>query len=226
MKGDTPYIFKGAQEDLRRLFYSDPNRAMAKVITIPKGYGVLPAGTVMGIITEGDRKNYYVPYSPVVDGDGFTLGLNNMFGLAYLTNEPSTGTDGHVTLEESYMFADDDHLAAWDDDDVQVDLGAVTGIDRTTYTHIGVITVSNSFGTETLAKGGAIGIQSAIATPFVAAAGILKGTVDTGLGADAKGAQGVLVLKSAMLYVNSLYNYTANVLSDLDGKADGQYLII
>ena len=226
-RGDTPYILRGEQEDLRKLFYSDPNRAMAHVITIPAGYGVLPAGTVMGEITEStSRNNYYVPYSPVVDGDAFGAGLTTVFGLAYLTNEPGTNLVGHVTMEDSYKFAVGDHLAAWDDDDVQVDLGAITAIDRTTYTHIATITVTNAFGSETVAKGGAIGIQIKTTTPFVAAKGILKGSVDTGKGEYAKGAQGVLVVKSAMLYVNSLYNYTTNVLSDLGGVADGLYIII
>ncbi|MBW1999773.1 MAG: hypothetical protein JRJ29_17655 [Deltaproteobacteria bacterium] len=63
--GDTPYVYKGGQEDLRRLFYSDPDKAFAKPITIPAGYGIVKAGAVMGIITEStNRKGYHVPYSP------------------------------------------------------------------------------------------------------------------------------------------------------------------
>ena len=225
--GQTPYVFQGGQEDLRRIFYSDPNRALIHAITIPPGYGVVKAGMVMGIITEStNRKNQYVPYCPVADGRAFGAGLANVPGLEYLTNEPGTGTSGHVRLEQSYKFAVGDHVAAWDDDDVQVDLGAITAIDRTTYPHIAVITVTNSFGSETIAKGGAVGIQTATTTPFVAAKGILLGAVNTGVGENAKGGEGVLVIKNAMLYKDNLYNYNADVLSDLSGAEDGKYLVI
>jgi len=225
--GQTPYVFQGGQEDLRRILYSDPALAFTHAIRIPAGYGVIKAGMVMGIITEStNRKNQYVPYCPVADGREFGAGLANVPGLEYLTNEPSTGTAGHVRLEQSYKFAVADHLAAWDDDDVQVDLGAVTAIDRTTYPHIAVITVTNSFGSETIAKGGAIGIQTATGTPFVAAKGILLAAVDTGVGENAKGGDGVLIVKNAMLYKDNLFNYNANVLSDLSGAEDGKYLVI
>jgi len=224
--GQTPYVFQGGQGDLQRIFYSDPNLAMMHAITIPAGYGVIKAGMVMGIITEGNRKNQYVPYCPVADSREFGAGLANVPGLEYLTNEPGTDKVGHVRLEQSYKFVVADHLAAWDDDDVQVDLGAVTAIDRTTYPHLGLITVTNSFGSETVAKGGAIGIQTSTTTPFVAAKGILLGAVDTGEGENAKGGQGVLVIKSAMLYKDNLFNYNANVLSDLSGSEDGKYLVI
>ncbi len=78
--GQTPYIFRGGQEDLKRLFYSDPDKALAKAITIPAGFGVIKAGAVMGIIKEStNRKNYYVPYSPVGDGRSFGAALANVF---------------------------------------------------------------------------------------------------------------------------------------------------
>jgi len=226
--GQTPYIYRGGQEDLKRLFYSDPTRAFCKAITIPAGYGVIKAGAVMGIITEStDRKGQYVPYVPVADGRSFTKGLSYVWGLAYLTADPSTGTEAQVTMEDSYKFATGDHIAAWDSDDVQVDLGAISGtIDRTTYSHIAVIASSNSFGTEEVSKGAAIGIQTATGTPFVEAKGILKFAVDTGTGENAKGGQGVLVIKNAMLYKDNLYNYNADVLTDLDGSEDAPYLII
>ena len=60
----------------------------------------------------------------------------------------------------------------------------------------------------------------------MAAKGILLAGVDTGEGENAKGGQGVLVIKSAMLYKDNLFNYNANVLSDLSGSEDGKYLVI
>ncbi len=225
--GDTPYQFRGGQEDLKRLFYSDPNRAFAKPITIPAGYGVVKAGSIMGIITEAaaGRLGNYVPYVPF-DTVGMGAGLDNVPGLAYLTAAPSAGTEAQVTLEDSYKFAVSDHLTSSDDDQGNQDLGAISAIDRTTYSHIAAITVGSAFDSETLAKGAAITIQSATGSPYVKAQGVLKGSVDTGVGEHAKGGQGVIVLSNAMLYVDSLYNYNADVLTDLSAKVDGKYLII
>ncbi|MBW2623967.1 MAG: hypothetical protein JRD68_13750, partial [Deltaproteobacteria bacterium] len=54
--GQTPYVYQGGQEDLRRLFYSDPDEAFARAITIPAGYGIVKAGAIMGIITESTSR--------------------------------------------------------------------------------------------------------------------------------------------------------------------------
>lgn len=227
--GDTPYIFKGGQEDLKRLFYSDPNACFSKAITIPAGYGVIKAGAVMGIITEStNRKGRYIPYNPVDDNSSFVAALNNVWGLAYLTDDPSTGSDGYVVMEESYKFVVGDHLAAFDSDNVQVDLTDITAIDRTTYSHIAKVTVSGTFSTELVSKGAAIGIQTNTATPFVEAKGILMFTVDTGLGENAKGGNGVMVLGNAMLYKDNLYNYkSTDVLADRSSwREEDPYLII
>ena len=226
-KGATPYIYRGAQEDIKRLFYSDHTIAMLKEITIPAGYGEVKAGAVMGIITEStNRVDQYVPYTGLDSVGNVAAGIANLFGAAFLVTDPSTGTTGYVTMDDSYKFAVGDHLVAGDSDLSNTDLGAITAIDRTTYTHIAAITVTNSFGSETIAKGGVITIQSATSTPYVCGKGILIGTVDAGTGENAEGAQGVIVIKNAMLYKNSLYNYNADVLTDLGGAEDGPYLVI
>jgi len=226
--GDTAYINRGSQEDLKRLFYSDPDKALAKIITIPAGYGVIKAGAVMGIITEStDRVDQYVPYTGLDAVGNVAAGVSYLFGAALLVADPSTNTTGYVTMDDSYKFAVGDHLVAGDSDLSPTDLGAITAIDRTTYTHIAGITVTNSFGSETIAKGGLVTIQSATASPYVCAKGILKATVDTGTGEDAKGAQGALVIKNAMLYKNCLYNYNADALADLSWATEnGPYLVL
>lgn len=226
--GQTPYMFRGGQEDLRRLFYSDPTKAMAKVITIPAGYGVIPAGALMGLISEStSRVGQYVPYSPFDAVGAIAAAMPNGFGLAFTVNDVSTGKSVNVTMADSYKFAVGDHLVIADSTYVQTDLGAITAIDRTTYTHMAVITVTNSCESQTMALGAAITIQTTTADPWVKAVGVLKSGVDTGVGENAKGAQGVMVIKNAMLYVNSLYNYNADALTDLSwASADGQYLIL
>ena len=225
--GDTPYIYRGAQAELKRLFYSDPNKAFCKTITIPAGYGVIRAGAIMGIITEStSRVDQYVPYTGLDSVGNVAAGVGDLFGAAFLTTDPSTGTTGQVVMDDGYKFAVGDHLVAGDSDLSNTDLGAITAIDLTTYTHIASITVTNAFGSETVAKGAVITIQTATASPYVAAAGILKGTVDAGTGENSQGATGVMVIKNAMLYVDSLYNYNADVATDLSSSTDGKYLIL
>lgn len=226
--GDIPYIYRGSQEDLKRLFYSDPNLALTKVITIPAGYGVIRAGAVMGIITEStNRVDQYVPYTGLDAVGNVAAGIAYLFGAAPLVADPSTNTVGYVTMDDSYKFAVGDHLVAGDSDLSNTDLGAITAIDRTTYSHIAAITVTNSFGSETIAKGGVITIQTATSSPYVCGKGILMAAVDTGVGENAKGGVGVLVIKNAMLYKNSLYNYNADVLTDLSGSVEnGPYLVM
>jgi len=224
--GQTPYVFRGGQEDLKRLFYSDPDKAFARAITIPAGYGVVKAGAVMGIITEStNRVGQYVPYTGLDAVGNVAAAVENLFGAAFLTTAPTTGTEAQVTMEDSYKFAVGDHLVAGDSDLSNTDLGAITAIDRTTYTHIAVITVTNTFGSETLAKGAVITIQSATGTPYVAGVGILKAAVDTGTGENAKGGQGVIVISNAMLYSASLYNWNADVVTDIGGSDSTPYYI-
>ena len=226
--GQTPYIFRGGQEDLKRLFYSDPDKAFARAITIPAGYGVIPAGAIMGIITEStNRVGQHVPYTGLdTVGGNVAAGISYLFGAAFLVADPSTNKVGYVTMEDSYKFAVGDHLVAGDSTRSNTDLGAITAIDRTTYTHMASITVTNSFTSETVAQGALITIQSALATPWVCATGVLKAAVDTGVGENAKGGQGVLVIKNAMLYSANLYNYNADVATDLSGTDSTPYFII
>jgi hypothetical protein len=224
--GQTPYVFRGGQEDLKRLFYSDPDKAFARAITIPAGYGVVKAGAVMGIITEStNRVGQYVPYTGLDAAGNVAAGIADLFGAAFLTTGPTTGTTGQVTMADSYKFAVGDHLVAGDSDLSNTDLGAITAIDRTTYSHIAEITVTNSFDSETLAKGAVITIQSATGSPYVAGIGILKAAVDTGVGENAKGGQGVIVISNAMMYSANLYNWNSDVVTDIGGSDSDPYYI-
>lgn len=227
MLGNTPHIFRGGQIDPSRLFFSKPELAFTKGISIPGGFGVLPAGTIMAKVTESTGKlGKYIPYTPEAPSAGLTYG----FGLLYIT-ETANGTDVYVTMNDSYKVAVGDHLAIADADSSgasATDCGAVTAIDRTTYSHMAVITVTNSIAnsTYTVAQGAALFIQSKTSQPFTAAVGVLYGAVDTGVGENAKGGDGVLILKNAMLYVDMLYNYDSEVLTDLGATVDAQYLIL
>lgn len=229
--GDTPYIFKGGQEDLKRLFYSDPSRAFAKPITIPPGYGIIKAGTVMGIITESDnRLGQYVPYVPC-DTAAITAALSadTVRGLAYMVaDQGGASADIYVTMDDSYKFAVGDDVATIDSDGTDDDSEDITAIDRTTYSHMAKITVDNTISEVTVAKGACVFIQTKTGAPYVEAKGILKATVDTGVGENAKGGQGVLILGNAMLYKDNLYCYNStDVLADRSSwREEDPYLII
>lgn len=231
MYGSQPFgVVRTGQADLRTLFKSRPENAFIKDITIPGGYGVVPAGSVMGIITEStSREGMYVPYVPV-DGGDIAAGLTNVPGLAFLCVDGAASTSVTVTMSDSYKFAVGDHLAAADSDTYgasNVDLGIITAIDRTTYSHIAVITVTNNVTTDiTIANGGCVFIQSKTAAPYIEAKGILAGGVDTGEGEHAKGGAGNLILGNAVLYKGALYNYDTEVATDLGNVEDGNLIYL
>jgi len=231
MYGSQPYgVVRTGQADLRTLFKSRPEDAFIKDISIPGGYGVVPAGSVMGIITEStNRKGMYVPYVPV-DGGDIAAGLTNVPGLAYTVADGADSTSVYVTMEDSYKFAVADHLAASDSDTYgasNADLGAITAIDRTTYSHMAVITVTNAFSSDfTMANGACVFIQSKTAAPYIEAKGILAGGVDTGEGEHAKGGAGNLILGNAVLFKGALYNYDTEVATDLGNVEDGNLIYL
>ena len=228
VSGDTPYVIRGGQTDYKRIFYSDQNKALTKPITLPGGYGVIPGGSVMGIISESTsgRTGMYVPYAP----EGTThagAGLQDAWpGITYVTQDLAVEKYARVTLEDSYRFAVGDHLCALDSADTMTDLGAITAIDRTTYSHIAVITVSTNAASATVALGAIIFIQTTTSSPFTLAKGILLSSVDTGVGENAKGAQGTLVLSNAVLYQSALVGYNSDVATDLGCSSDGKYVVL
>ena len=225
--GDTPYMVRGGQTDYKRLFYSDQNKALTKPITLPGGFGVIKGGTVMGILSEStNRVGMYTPYTP----EGATwagAGLQAAWpGVTYVTQDLAANKLAYVMMEDSYRFAVGDHIAALDTDNTMTDAGAIVSIDRTTYSHIALITVSTNFAAATVAKGAIIYHQQTTSSPFVLAKGVLLSSVDTGVGENSKGAQGTLVLSNAILYTAALLGYNSDVATDLGSSSDGKYTIL
>jgi len=112
--------------------------------------------------------------------------------------------------------------------DSPTDLGAIVSIDRTTYSTLALIVVTNQVTTAYIVtQGAAVYIQTTTSTPYTKAAGFLFSAVDTGTGENAKGANAVLVLKNAMVYKDLLQVYHADILSDITGSAvDGALFIV
>jgi hypothetical protein len=225
--GDTPYMVRGGQEDYKRIFYSDQNKALTKPITIVGGFGVIPAGTLMGIMVESaDRIGKYAPYV-IEDGNHPGAGLQvTWVGATYTVVDIAVSTSISVTMLDSYRFVIGDHLASTDSDGTVTDLGAIVTIDRTTYNHIAVLTVTNAGAAATVAKGAWIWHQTYLTDPFTKATGILLSSIDTGVGEFAKGGDGTLVLSNCILYLGNLKGYCADAATDLGSSSDGKYLVL
>jgi hypothetical protein len=222
--GDTPYIKRGFQVDPKRLFYSDYGLALKKMVTLAPGYGILEAGTLIGKITESTgRKDMYAPYAVLAP----VRGLPFIAGAYLLEDGGATDTTAKVTIKDSYKFAVGDHIAGVDSDATPIDIGAITSIDRTTYSHYALIGFAQvNLSSLTVANGGILFIQTKTASPYTKAYAILGEGVDTGEGVDAAGGQGAAVFSHAIVYKGLLPNSDAGALTDLGAVEDGQHLIL
>lgn len=231
MLGDTPYIQYGMQEDLKRLFYSEYDSALTVPGTLLPGYGIVPMGMVLAQVTEAasGRKNFFVPYTPVRP----TAGYKVQTGAAFLLQDGAADKSVWVTMEDSYKFAVGDHLAVADNTNYSdqgtgaVDLGAITAIDRSTYPHKALVTVTNNVTTNfTVARGAWVWIQTKTAAPFTAAKSILVGGTDTGEGEYAKGGNGVQLLSNALLYTAGVIGLDSDVKTALSVAENGRFLVV
>lgn len=226
--GDTPYIENRmlGQVDFKRLLYSERAHCFDVPVSIPGGMGLIPQGTVMGqISTSTNRKNLWVPKVQ----EAITVGLENP-AIAKLVQDGAADAYAYVKIDDSYRFAIGDSLVGSDSDTdgaSAIDLGAVTAIDRATYTHMAKITVTNNLTAALeVAKGACIWIQTLTTAPYTKAKGILLYGVDTGEGEDAKGAQGVVIVKNAMLYTGSLVGWDSDAGDDITHTDLAQYTLI
>lgn len=225
MDGETAHLTRGSQIDPKLIFGSDINQALKREVSLVPGYGVLPAGTIIGEVSEStNRVGYGVPYAvqtTVIPAMAFV-------GGAYIVTDGEADTNVVVTMADSYKFAVGDHLAAVDSDETQVDLGAIASIDRSTYSHIAVIVVSNNITTAiTVAAGGFVYVQTDTSSPFTTAKGFLLVGVDTGSGENAKGGDGVIIVSHAKVRHSLLPNYDAGALADFgNASVKGQWIFL
>lgn len=230
MPTDIPAILRGTQDDYRNLYYSDPMAALKVPVTLQAGYGVLKLGTALALnksaLTTGNRDKL-VPYNPT----SFSAsGSDNHPGRAYLVaNTGTTDKFVYVSLNDSYKFAVGDDLIINDNTTSAENLGAITAIDRTTYSHMAKITF-------TAAIGGTAFLTTRYAYVCVEAGdssnnysdcvGILEKSVDCGTGVNAKGAVATLILGNCVLYEGMLTNMDSAAKTDLSAASFGQYMYI
>jgi hypothetical protein len=234
---DIASIVRGGQYDYKKLFYSNPEQALTKEVTLQAGYGLIPAGTVLAKnVSAAGNANKYVPLMPGIAANLPDSGdPNHQLACAFLVQDVSSGSDVYVTMDDSYKFAVGDDLILLDESTYAAsseNLGAITAIDRTTYLHMAKITVTATVsGSFTVAGNACVHVEAGTTdgtttNSYSVAEGILMHTVDTGTGEDAQGAVAPMVISNAMLYNGLLTNCIAQARTDLGASVDGQFLII
>ena len=103
--GNTPHLLRGGQIDRRSIFGPcNLEGILTLPVTIPPGFGFLPAGTTMGKITSeigATRAGQYVPYTPQAAAGGLAAALTTLFGAAYLLADPTNvATTLEVTMND------------------------------------------------------------------------------------------------------------------------------
>jgi len=219
--GDIPRVINGVEAGYKEIFAYDSgkNALVLPAITLMAGYGVLEAGQAIALNgSSGGNVGKYFPYDPTATATGAILAAARIRIVA----DGADSTAVWVTKGDSNKADVGDNLYAIDADTAASDLGLITAIDTTTYQHVDVITVtSNLASTYTVA-----GFAYVMVKGYDVCKGILKKTVDTGTGSNAKGAVCDLVVSNAILYSGALVNVDAAALVDLSATAVGQYTIL
>lgn len=141
-----------------------------------------------------------------------TLTLGSGSAVAATTTTPGVAIDQTATSSE--------------------DLGAIIAIDRTyasgTQAQITVSTGVTTGANFSIAKYASAYLKGSgeVSSPFTKAKYILDKDIDTGIGADAKGALTSVVLSNAILYTNSLVGMDSAAMTDLGAITDGRFTIL
>ena len=231
---DIASIIRGGQTDYKKLFYSNPEQALTKEVTLQAGYGLIPAGTVLAKnISAAGNIGKYVPLMPGIAANlPDSANPDHHIAAAFLTADVSSGEDLTVTMEDSYKFALGDDVILIDESAYAgsaENMGAITGIDRTTYLHLAVITVTATVsGSFTVAANACIHVEAGAVTTnsYSVAVGVLMHSINTGKGEHAQGGVAPMVISNAMLYNGLLTNMIAQARTDLGATVDGQFLIM
>jgi len=215
---DTPHIIHGVQDEYRRLYYSEPMAALKVPVTISGGFGILKMGTALALNgSAAGNIGKCMPYDPSATITGV-----EPIKRAYLVADSTAAYTVDVRMEESYQFIVGDDLYTIDSGTSEKSLGAITAIDRTTYSHIARITftIINTADFD-VAEFGFITHEG-----YSTCVGILEKTVDTGWGQYAKGANATLILGNCVLYTGLLINFDSDAVTDLSAATYGNFTYI
>jgi hypothetical protein len=218
---DAPQINYGLQTDYKRLYYSEPEAALKVPVTLMAGYGVLEQGTALALNgSAGGQKAKVFPYDPNAAPTGQLVRP----AAAFLVTDSGTSSNIlYTTLDDSYKFEVGDDVFIEDDTTGAENLGAITAIDRTTYTNRAKITVTTNYGGTSFltSRFAYLAVEG-----YTTCVGILEKTVDTGTGTLAKGALATMILGNCVLYSGMLTNFDSAAISDLSAGSFGQYVYI
>ena len=225
--GERPYVVRGQEDNYRRLWYSRPEQALLRDVTIQSGYGVLRAGTPLAKnVSAAGNIGKYVPYAQTTPDSSATEQKS-----AFLVQDAAASTL-YVTLADSYKFAVGDDVIIYDTGNKETaaeNLGAITAIDRTTYVHMATITVTTGIsGAFTVAQSAAIHVECGAdnTNGWSDCAGILGSSIDTGIGEDAQGAIAPIIISNAILYEGSCEGLDAASKTDISATSNGNLLVI
>lgn len=217
MGRDTPGFVFGGQDDYRRLYFSDHMAARKVPVSIMAGYGEIRMGTAMAKNgSAAGSIGKLIPYDP-----SSVTGAEVGTARAYLVQDSgTTATILYIPIADAYKFAAGDDVYINDDTTTLEQLGVITAIDVTTYTHMAAVTVTTatggvSFTTATFAYLAVQGADTCV--------GILEKSIDAGTGADAQGGLATLILGNAVLYTGTLVNFDAAAITDLSASSWGQF---
>lgn len=223
MKGSSPqFNLSGLTPGQKALFYSKREMALIVDKQFQPGYGVLKAGTVMA---KGTVSGKLVPTAPTLHT---STGSERTYVVASLATSATTAS---VTLADSYRFAVGDSLILCRDNagsPAYHDGGAISAIDRTTYTHMAVITFTTAApdANFTIANKANVYVKAGTSGRYSTAASILDQDIDTGTGSGAAGAIASVVLSNAILNTNALVNYDAAGATALGAYSDDNHVIL
>ena len=221
MQGDSPNVtYGGWQQDYRRLFYSEEEDVLKVPIQLAPGFGVIKAGQALSLNgSASGESGLYFPYCPTS-----ITGLEQNTGRSYLVAPTVAGSNLiYVSLSDSWRYRVGDELYVQDNTTAAQNLGPITAIDRTSYTNMAKITVTNNAGVTVFA----VTNFAFVAHKGYGVCATFSGkSVDTGVGEKAVGAGGIAILGNFVVYKNCLINVDDDAMTDLGLKTIGIYAYI
>lgn len=214
IKGYTPRFDKRFYKSLRE-------QAIITDKTLRGGYGVLETGMIMAV--DQNDTDLLVPYTPdTID----QLDVSRVFML----NGCDAADNFNVEMYESYKLAEGDAIVLTDTNGVYEE-AEIDSIDRTSSVSVATVTLAAACaGTFTTARSACCYVKAgdgAADTKNSVAAYILEQTVDTGAGADARGALGSVLLTNALVYADAFVGLDDQAVTDLGNLvAEGVYYVI
>jgi len=224
-RGDTPHVYDGLATDYRRLLYNEFDYVLSLPIRVSAGYGTLKQGSAIAKnLSAGGNSGEYVPYNPTTVDDG-----GWQPGRSFLVNSIASGESTfQVTLDDSYKFAVGDDVVINSTYLSAVNCGAISAIDRTTYTNKAEITF-----TDALTNGAPVGDAACAAVEagdntnsYSDCVGVLLRACETGTGEFAKGGNGVIGISNMVMYAGMTWNLDSAAKTDISATTFGQYTVV